>query len=205
LQLAKRSGAPVDSPSGESSSASIFGAAKPVDTAKKEREIEEKLQQKREIKRDIKRENRSRTTSEKSGSEDGGGQHAETGEKAAAQPPPASKARPSIFGQAKPVDTSKKEREIEEKLKKVEITKKIEITLERSSEKLAERSRNSSSGAATGIHSDQPVDRKTEDEQRVKSPQGEKTDIPMKKMEEAKPPVRTTFLNLEIGKKQDSH
>jgi translation initiation factor 4B len=193
LQLAKRSGAPVDSPSGESSSASIFGAAKPVDTAKKEREIEEKLQQKREIKRDIKRENRSRTTSEKSGSEDGGGQHAETGEKAAA----ASKARPSIFGQAKPVDTSKKEREIEEKLKKVEITKKIEITLERSSEKLAERSRNSSSGAATGIHSDQPVDRKEdpEDEQRVKSPQGEKTDIPMKKMEEAKPPVRTTFLN----------
>ena len=59
LQLAKRS-APVEA--APSTNSSIFGGAKPVDTAAKEREIEEKL----EKQKPEKTQNRSRTTSEKS-------------------------------------------------------------------------------------------------------------------------------------------
>merc|ERR1711879_574980 len=46
LQLQKRT-APVE-PAPASASSAIFGGAKPVDTAKKEREIEEKLQKQQE-------------------------------------------------------------------------------------------------------------------------------------------------------------
>merc|ERR1711981_833270 len=59
LQLQKRT-APVE-PAPASASSAIFGGAKPVDTAKKEREIEEKLQKQQE---DVK--SRSRTQSERS-------------------------------------------------------------------------------------------------------------------------------------------
>merc|ERR1711981_1275062 len=101
LQLAKRS-APVENAApAETTKSSIFGGAKPVDTAKKEREIEEKLQrQQNEVK------SRSRTVSEKSGESESS--HHET--EIQQQPPKKS----SIFGDAKPVDTTKKEREIEE-------------------------------------------------------------------------------------------
>ena len=51
-------------PAAATASSSIFGGAKPVDTAKKEREIEEKLQKQHE---EVK--SRSRTQSERSGDE----------------------------------------------------------------------------------------------------------------------------------------
>ena len=57
LQLQKRT-APVE-PAPASASSAIFGGAKPVDTAKKEQEIEEKLQK---LQVDVK--SRSRTQSE---------------------------------------------------------------------------------------------------------------------------------------------
>merc|ERR1712223_1478751 len=99
LQLAKRS-APVEA--APSTNSSIFGGAKPVDTAAKEREIEEKLDKQKPEKT----QNRSRTTSERSD---------DSIEK------PAQKSGNSIFGGARPVDTTKREREIEEKLRKTDI------------------------------------------------------------------------------------
>ena len=101
LQLAKRT-APVEAEP-EAVTSSIFGGAKPVDTTRKEREIEEKLQREKASEKA-----RSRTSSE--AEHDLPHDH----------PPPQNKSA-SIFGQAKPVDTSKKDREIEQKLKTLEV------------------------------------------------------------------------------------
>ena len=102
LQLAKRT-APVEN-AGETANAAIFGGAKPVDTTAKEREIEEKLQKQQQAAENAKNEQRTKKLSERSSGDDESG-------------PPAK----NIFGQAKPVDTTKREREIEEKLRKVDV------------------------------------------------------------------------------------
>ena len=115
---------------------------------------------------------RSRTTSERSGEDDSGVEN--DGGKAADQGPPK---KSSIFGDAKPVDTSKKEREIEEKLKHVDID-----------DDKKQQPRNS----GPRIHSDSKPDPKKnnnpnrdggDDKKSPRSPP------PMKKMEDAKPPV----------------
>ena len=102
MQLAKRT-APVEN-AGETANAAIFGGAKPVDTTAKEREIEEKLQKQQQAAENAKNEQRTKKLSERSSGDDESG-------------PPAK----NIFGQAKPVDTTKREREIEEKLRKVDV------------------------------------------------------------------------------------
>jgi len=93
LALAPRS-KPAESaeagPTGASSS--IFGGAKPVDTLKKEKELEEKMAQEKEAR--LKRAEEARTNK-----------------------PSAA----SIFGGAKPVDTTAREREIEQKLSKLTV------------------------------------------------------------------------------------
>merc|ERR1739844_591146 len=65
LQLAKRT-APAEGAAPASSGPSPFGAAKPVNTAAKEREIEEKLAKDKPQNTRNTREQRSRTTSERS-------------------------------------------------------------------------------------------------------------------------------------------
>ena len=102
-------------PAAATASSSIFGGAKPVDTAKKEREIEEKLQKQHE---EVK--SRSRTQSERSGDENNKSNEEEKSSQADPEPPKPPK-KSSIFGDAKPVDTTKKEREIEAKLKTIEV------------------------------------------------------------------------------------
>lgn len=114
-----------------------------MDTSAKEREIEEKLQ-KQQV--DVK--NRSRTTSERSSDTE----HEQPKKSA------------SIFGQAKPVDTMKREREIEEKLRKTDINEDHADDVKNN--KPAPQSSNK--GAAK--------------EKRERSPP------PMKKIEEAKAP-----------------
>ena len=176
LQLAKRS-VPVEPTGAESTNSAIFGGAKPVDTTRKEREIEEKLQlQKTEEK------SRSRTTSERSGGDDSGVEN--DGGKADQGPPKKS----SIFGDAKPVDSSKREREIEEKLKHVDID-----------DDKKQQPRNS----GPRIHSDSKPDHKKnnnpnrdghDDKRSPRSPP------PMKKMEDAKPPVSYFFFFLQKKK-----
>jgi translation initiation factor 4B len=106
-------------PAPASASSAIFGGAKPVDTAKKEREIEEKLQKQQE---DVK--SRSRTQSERSersGDENNKSNEEEKSPQPHPEPPKKSSIKSSIFGDAKPVDTTKKEREIEAKLKTIEV------------------------------------------------------------------------------------
>ena len=73
-----------------SGSSSIFGGAKPVDTTRKEKEIEEKLK--------TVTVQETLAQSEPAAKKPGGGGN--------------------IFGAAKPVDTSAKEKEIEERLRK---------------------------------------------------------------------------------------
>jgi len=100
LQLSKRT-APVEN-AGETGSSAIFGGAKPVDTTAKEREIEEKLQ--KQAAENAKNNERTKKLSERSSDNDDNAAPAK-----------------NIFGQAKPVDTTKREREIEEKLKRVDV------------------------------------------------------------------------------------
>ena len=98
---------------GASATSSIFGSAKPVDTAKKEKEIEDKLDKggKREYPptRDGERRGNSSERRERSLSRDDDNDD---------RPKKSGGAGSSIFGGAKPVDTAKKEKEIEEKLDK---------------------------------------------------------------------------------------
>ena len=141
LQLSKRT-APVENSSDTANSA-IFGGAKPVDTTAKEREIEEKIQKQQA--ENAKNEGRTKKLSERSSDND-------------------NETAPSknIFGSAKPVDTTKREREIEEKLRKVDVNE----------------DRNSSQ-------------HKSEPKRIEKRPQ--RSPPPMKKAEEAKPPVILSF------------
>ena len=101
LQLAKRT-APVETEGDKTANSAIFGGAKPVDTTAKEREIEEKLK----ATENAKNEGRTKKLSERSSGDE---------ERAPAAP------SKNIFGNAKPVDTTKREREIEEKLRKVDV------------------------------------------------------------------------------------
>ena len=158
MQLAKRT-QPVDNgkpAEPASASSSIFGGAKPVDTAAKEREIEEKLLQEQRKEAEKKAANRSRTTSERSS--DDPEQHQKT-----------------IFGHAKPVDTSRREREIEEKLRKTEIVESSADSRhkEGGKPKLDESSNNNA-------------------ERKVRSPP-----VP-KKVEEEEPPVSTKLRMLHL-------
>ena len=89
LQLAPRS-KPVEDEDKDAGSSSIFGGAKPVDTLKKEQEIEDKLKREKEEKEKAMEEARKNKPS-----------------------------AASIFGSAKPVDTTQREKEIEEKLSKM--------------------------------------------------------------------------------------
>jgi len=149
LQLAKRS-APVEA--APSTNSSIFGGAKPVDTAAKEREIEEKLDKQKPEKP----QNRSRTTSERSD---------DSIEK------PAQKSGNSIFGGARPVDTTKREREIEEKLRKTDINNEKPKTSNHPQHKNESNNQRSRDRPET-----------EEKEKKVRSPP------PPKEVEEAKPP-----------------
>ena len=88
LNLAPRSKPVEDEGSGASSS--IFGGAKPVDTLKKEQEMEERMKKEKEEK-----------------------------EKALEEAKKNKPSAASIFGSAKPVDTTQREKEIEEKLSKM--------------------------------------------------------------------------------------
>ena len=110
LQLAKRTVPAEQSASGGASSSAIFGGAKPVDTAKKEKEIEDKMDKggKKEYPptKDGERRRDSKERDERSPTPDDD------------RPKKAGGAGASIFGGAKPVDTAKKEKEIEEKLEK---------------------------------------------------------------------------------------
>ena len=105
MQLAKRT-APVETEGDKTANSAIFGGAKPVDTTAKEREIEEKLK----ATENAKNEQRTKKLSERSSGDD---------ERSA--PAPATAPSKNIFGNAKPVDTTKREREIEEKLRKVDV------------------------------------------------------------------------------------
>lgn len=96
LALAPRSKAKEDAEGGAAQS-SIFGGAKPVDTVKKEKEIEEKLQREKEEKERAQEEARKNKPS-----------------------------AASIFGGAKPVDTTQREKEIEDKLSKMTVSKDAE-------------------------------------------------------------------------------
>jgi len=89
LQLAPRS-KPVEDEDKEAGGSSIFGGAKPVDTLKKEQEMEEKLKREKEEKEKAMEEARKNKPS-----------------------------AASIFGSAKPVDTTQREKEIEDKLSKM--------------------------------------------------------------------------------------
>lgn len=80
---------PLESEETSGQSSAIFGGAKPVDTAKKEREVEEKLEKAREQERKL---------------SEGGEGSGET-------------KKSSVFGDAKPVDTSKRDNEIEERIR----------------------------------------------------------------------------------------
>jgi len=90
LNLAPRSKTAEGEESSSNQSSSIFGGAKPVDTLKKEKEMEEKLNKEKEEKE-------------------------KANEEAKKNKPSAA----SIFGGAKPVDTTQREKEIEEKLSKM--------------------------------------------------------------------------------------
>merc|ERR1711994_971864 len=86
-------GAPRSKPvedEGSGASSSIFGGAKPVDTLKKEQEMEERMKKEKEEK-----------------------------EKALEEAKKNKPSTASIFGGAKPVDTTQREKEIEEKLSKM--------------------------------------------------------------------------------------
>ena len=106
LQLAKRT-APAEGAAPASSGPSPFGAAKPVNTAAKEREIEEKLAKDKPQTARNTREQRSRTTSERSDDSRENNRQKDAGEEKSDRPaPPASKSNP--FGNAKPVDRSER-------------------------------------------------------------------------------------------------
>merc|ERR1719418_541304 len=106
LQLAKRT-APAEGAAPASSGPSPFGAAKPVNTAAKEREIEEKLAKDKPQNTRNTREQRSRTTSERSDDSRENNRQKDAGEeKSDRSAPPASKSNP--FGNAKPVDRSER-------------------------------------------------------------------------------------------------
>ncbi|XP_076813138.1 uncharacterized protein LOC143459759 isoform X1 [Clavelina lepadiformis] len=109
-------------------SSSIFGSAKPVDTATKEREIEEKLQRAPVERQASEKKSSSifgnakpvNTTARELEMEDKiAAQQKDIFEKAAAKPPP-SQTRSSVFGDARPVDTASRERQIEDKLRRQE-------------------------------------------------------------------------------------
>jgi len=89
LNLAPRS-KPVEEEGGDGAQSSIFGGAKPVDTLKREKEMEERLQKEKEEK-----------------------------EKALEEAKKNKPSAASIFGSAKPVDTTQREKEVEEKLSKL--------------------------------------------------------------------------------------
>ena len=106
LQLAKRT-APAEGAAPASSGPSPFGAAKPVNTAAKEREIEEKLAKDKPQTARNTREQRSRTTSERSDDSRENNRQKDAGDEKSDRPaPPASKSNP--FGNAKPVDRSER-------------------------------------------------------------------------------------------------
>ena len=170
LQLAKRT-APVESSDSENKSSSIFGAAKPVDTAAKEREIEEKLQKQQSSDKPKNQDSRSRTTSERSS--DAGSEPA---------PSRGGGGSASIFGQARPVDTTQREREIEEKLKKTDINSENSSKSSQPRNKSYDDNRDYNRKAGSGKTS---PDNDMASEKRSRSPP------PMKKAEEDKPPVIT--------------
>merc|ERR1719471_1036138 len=93
LALAPRSKPKEEADSGATQS-NIFGGAKPVDTVKKEKEIEEKLAREKEEK-----------------------------ERAAEEARKNKPSAASIFGGAKPVDTTQREKEIEDKISKLTVSK----------------------------------------------------------------------------------
>lgn len=101
LSLAPRSEAKKDAEGGAAQS-SIFGGAKPVDTVKKEKEIEEKLHKEKEEKEKAQEEARKNRPS-----------------------------AASIFGGAKPVDTTRREKEMEDKLSKMTVSKDADKKEER--------------------------------------------------------------------------
>ena len=105
---------------------------------------------------------RSRTVSEKSGESESSHQETEIQQ----QPPKKS----SIFGDAKPVDTTKKEREIEEKLHKLDVT-------------------NSNDKDRPRIHSTGPRIHPESKKNNV----GDRSPPLVKKIEEEKPPVSIYF------------
>merc|ERR1711899_100839 len=94
-----------------STKSSIFGSAKPVDTAKKEAEIDQKLQETQTRVRTIDLNAKRRDEEERQKAE------RRDSEKETDTEKPKPKGA-SIFGAAKPVDTSTREKEIEERLKK---------------------------------------------------------------------------------------
>merc|ERR1712156_573619 len=94
-----------------STKSSIFGSAKPVDTAKKEAEIDQKLQETQTRVRTIDLNAKRRDEEERQKAERRDSEKENDTEK----PKPKGA---SIFGAAKPVDTSTREKEIEERLKK---------------------------------------------------------------------------------------
>ena len=115
---------------------------------------------------------RSRTVSEKSG-ESESSSHQETEIQQQQQQPPK---KSSIFGDAKPVDTTKKEREIEEKLHKLDVT-------------------NSNDKDRPRIHSTGPRIHPESKKNNV----GDRSPPLVKKIEEEKPPVSNFFLNTGCG------
>lgn len=130
LQLSKRTVAEEEQKEAAAAAqSSIFGGAKPVDTTKREKEIEEKLKKPHPVE--------SRAHKDE-GFEDG--HHKEEGpsshheDEAASEVhkddedhKPAKPKAASIFGQAKPVDTTAREKEIEERLRKKSTEEKPEV------------------------------------------------------------------------------
>ncbi len=185
---------PVDQESSDSQpsgggSSSIFGGAKPVDTTKKEREIEEKLATKVV---DLGK-NRSRTTSERSATSE------EDKEKeSSSRPAPSKPSAASIFGGAKPVDTTKREKEIEEKLKKLEVSPESSGASSGDKQKEKARSgadRNRSGGDQNRRRDDRDRDRDRDRRDHKNDRKSDRSPPPIKKIEEAEPPVSLTQLN----------
>ncbi|XP_078484675.1 uncharacterized protein LOC100183462 isoform X1 [Ciona intestinalis] len=125
---------PLDPEASTTRSSSIFGSAKPVDTAARERMVEEKLlKQEQSLAADkpdsVAPQKKSQNIFGSAKPVDTAAREREMEQKIAEQekqilekaqqpkPAPPTPTRPSIFGNAKPVDTSAREREIEKKIR----------------------------------------------------------------------------------------
>ena len=127
LNLTKRSAAAKENDSGSggnnaaaAAASSIFGGAKPVDTTRKEKEIEDKLKSATIVEQQHHHQK-----------QDDGPNHKKPQQHQGSSGGGASSSSANIFGAAKPVDTTAREREIEERLRKERDDKRENVDSEK--------------------------------------------------------------------------